>query len=145
MQESLENCPFCNAAPRMIIRKGKDGWRDLYSVLCDYFNCGCGAESGWYHTEEEAAEAWNSRTHECWIPVTDRLPEINKEVLVFGVGNADGFWGDTVIAISKRYLFKLFPSSAGTEIWSDPWRYFNVDYKITHWRPLPDQPRGDSA
>lgn len=59
----LKPCPFCGEreSVRQIVRRGKDGWRDRYSVLCDYEDGGCGAESGWYHYEIEAIEAWNSR------------------------------------------------------------------------------------
>ena len=57
----LKKCPFCGGEGTVIIRKGKDGWRDRYAVLCDYNYGGCGAESGWYHYEEEAIEAWNRR------------------------------------------------------------------------------------
>ena len=46
--------------PTIVVRKGKDGWRDRYSILCDYEHGGCGAESGWYHYESEAVEAWNN-------------------------------------------------------------------------------------
>lgn len=64
--KSLKKCPFCGGEEpvTVIIRKGKDGWRDRYAVLCDYDYGGCGAESGWYHYEEEAIEAWNRRTND---------------------------------------------------------------------------------
>ena len=61
-ETKLKPCPFCGNEPTIIVRKGKDGWRDRYSVLCDYEHGGCGAESGWYHYESEAIEAWNRRT-----------------------------------------------------------------------------------
>lgn len=57
----LKPCPFCGNEPTIVVRKGKDGWRDRYSILCDYEHGGCGAESGWYHYESEAVEAWNKR------------------------------------------------------------------------------------
>lgn len=59
----LKPCPFCGEkdAVRMMMREGKDGWRNRFFVLCEYDNGGCGAESGWYHYREEAAEAWNRR------------------------------------------------------------------------------------
>ena len=60
-EEKLRNCPFCGGEPTIVVRKGKDGWRDRYSILCDYEHGGCGAESGWYHYESEAVEAWNKR------------------------------------------------------------------------------------
>ena len=59
----LKPCPFCGESEsvRMMVRRGKNGWRDRFFVLCEYDNGGCGAESGWYHYEEEATEAWNRR------------------------------------------------------------------------------------
>ena len=76
-----------------------------------------------------------------WISVEERLPERNKEVLVYAIGDADGFWGKHVIAIAERFLFKFFPSDEGKEKWSSPWQYFHTDYKITHWMPLPEPPK----
>lgn len=75
-----------------------------------------------------------------WIPVTERLPELNQEVLVYAVGKIDGFIGSSVFALSERFLFKFFPSSKGTEEWRSPWQYFMEDYEITHWMPLPEPP-----
>lgn len=59
----LKSCPFCgdNEAPLIIVRRGKDGWRDRFLVLCDYEHGGCGGSSGWHHYEPEAIEAWNRR------------------------------------------------------------------------------------
>lgn len=87
------------------------------------------------------AEAYESEiTKQKWIPVTERLPEKDIEVLVFAEGKIEGFFGDTVIAISKRYDFKIFTDSEGVEMWQSPWQYFLTDYEITHWMPLPEQP-----
>lgn len=62
----LKPCPFCGMKDSIVFitRKGKDGWRDRYSVLCDYEDGGCGAESGWYHDRGEAVAAWNRRAKE---------------------------------------------------------------------------------
>lgn len=57
----IDTCPHCGGEGTIIVRKGKDGWRDRFAVLCDYEHGGCGAESGWYHSEIEAVEAWNKR------------------------------------------------------------------------------------
>ena len=58
----LKPCPFCGEDPQVIRIKGKDGWRDRYTVRCPYDHGGCGAEGGMYHSEEEAVWAWNQRT-----------------------------------------------------------------------------------
>lgn len=74
-----------------------------------------------------------------WIPVTERLPEVDKEVLVFAVGKSNDF--SSVIAITDRMIFRLFPSSEGVETWRSPWQYFMTNYEITHWMPLPEPPK----
>ena len=63
MNDKLKPCPFCGNEPTLIVYRGKDGWRDRYAVLCRYDDGGCGAESGWYHYEEETIEAWNRRAN----------------------------------------------------------------------------------
>lgn len=67
-----------------------------------------------------------------WISVKERMPEAEQKVLVYAVGYAFGFEGDTVMAIT-------FPSMHldGSMYWRSPWQYFQSDYKITHWMPLP--------
>ena len=88
MTDKLEPCPFCGAIPTIRIFKGKDGWRDRYAVICRYDEGGCGAESGLFHYEEEAVDAWNQRTKPekkkgKWIPVTQ----------IVEWSEADGFVG----------------------------------------------------
>lgn len=78
--EELKPCPFCgdDEAPLVVVRRGKDGWRDRFLVLCDYEHGGCGGSSGWYHYEPEAVGAWNRRATAAvepkrnkghWVPV----------------------------------------------------------------------------
>lgn len=78
-----------------------------------------------------------------WIPVTERLPELNKEVLVYAIGKVDGIRGKSAIEITERFLFRLFPISEGREEWRSPWQYFLENYEITHWMPLPEPPKGE--
>ena len=60
----LKRCPFCGNPNVAVVKYAADGirrYRDRYAVLCDYTEYGCGAESGHYHSAEEAEEAWNQR------------------------------------------------------------------------------------
>lgn len=93
--------------------------------------------NGWIELERKAL----IKSVPKWISVTERLPEKDIEVLVFAEGKIEGFFGDTVIAISKRYDLKIFTDSEGVEVWQSPWQYFLTDYEITHWMPLPEQPK----
>ena len=73
-----------------------------------------------------------------WISVEERLPEFHEEVLVYAIGKEDAF--TPVMAISEIYIFKLLPFSNGAIEWRDPWDYFNKNYTVTHWMPLPKPP-----
>ena len=67
-------CPFCGEtnAVHMMMRRGIDGWRDCFYVLCDYDDGGCGASGQWAHTEAEAAAAWNRRVQSVTLPLYDK-------------------------------------------------------------------------
>lgn len=74
-----------------------------------------------------------------WISVKDRMPESGEEVIVFAIGKYDGFIGDTVYAMSM-----ILDRPSGKS-WAVPWQYFDVDYEITHWMPLPEPPKEEKA
>ena len=58
----LKPCPFCgNKDVTLMVRRGKDGWRDRFFVLCAYDDGGCGASGQWCHYSDEAIDAWNRR------------------------------------------------------------------------------------
>lgn len=62
-----------------------------------------------------------------WIPVTERLPEEGKVVLIYGdlyPIKLDG----SVIAVSKRMDWNY-------------WQGFGRERNITHWMPLPEPPK----
>ena len=77
-----------------------------------------------------------------WISVEERLPELDQDVLVYAVGKEDGFKDCTHITISQRYVFHIIPWDSGNEEWQAPWPYFNLNYDVTHWMPLPEPPKG---
>lgn len=100
-----------------------------------------GGETGIKNLNEFAGKYWDTLAKiPRWIPVMEKLPEKNIEVLIFAEGKIDGFLGDTAIAISKRYDLKIFTDYEGVEVWQSPWQYFLTDYEITHWMPLPTPP-----
>jgi hypothetical protein len=77
-----------------------------------------------------------------WIPVTERLPEVGKEVLIYAVGKTEDL--SSTIEITNRMIFRLLPSSEGVEMWSAPRLYFMTNYEITHWMPLPVPPKEEN-
>lgn len=65
-----------------------------------------------------------------WIPVTERLPDEGKFVLVYGdlyPNKHDG----SAIAVSKRMDWNY-------------WQGFGRDRNITHWMPLPEPPKEET-
>ena len=111
----LKPCPFCgdNEAPLVVVRRGKDGWRDRFLVLCDYEHGGCGGSSGWYHYEPEAVGAWNRRAtaadvepvkHGYWYFRGGRpcCSVCNTKALWKDEGGTGGFSHEYVGAKSKR-------------------------------------------
>lgn len=72
-----------------------------------------------------------------WIPCSVRLPEFDKDVLVYAV-RKDGL-GDAVTTITRYINYIWFGHRVDTEpYWEDAWQYFHSDYEITHWMPLPE-------
>ena len=82
-----------------------------------------------------AADMLEWDTKPKWISVKDRLPEVDVQVIVFAVGKYDCFIGTTTHAIST-----MLDRPSGKR-WAVPWQYFDVDYEITHWMPLPEPPK----
>ena len=77
-----------------------------------------------------------------WTKVEDALPPVNEQVIIFAVGILDGFVGDTVMAMTRMSDKSMFwPHNKVEPHWIEPWQYFFVDYKITHWMPLPEAPK----
>lgn len=71
--------------------------------------------------------AKNHAAQSAWISVEDKLPELNKEVLVA--------WTDGVIGFASR-----IKSECKEERWN--WDIAALfDETITHWQPLPEPPK----
>ena len=53
----LKPCPFCGEVPTI----DKHPTKKYFSISCWDPNCVCMPKTGWYISEEKAAEAWNER------------------------------------------------------------------------------------
>ena len=74
-----------------------------------------------------AFNVWLARAEQsAWISVEDRLPELNKEVLVV--------WTDGVFGFATRIETKYHE-----ERWN--WETAALSETITHWQPLTEPPK----
>ena len=74
-----------------------------------------------------AFNVWFARAEQsAWISVEDRLPELNKEVLVV--------WTDGVFGFATRIETKYHE-----ERWN--WETAALSETITHWQPLTEPPK----
>lgn len=79
-------------------------------------------------------------TDDGWISVKDRLPEYDKTVLVV---NEDGYMHTAVrikgsIARIDEWQIKFGVCFTDNDVWEE-----DEQGEITHWRPLPEPPKGE--
>ena len=130
-REALLPCPWCGGtricpdqflAPHEIeANGGKYAW----TMCCE--EPACGYMTATYRTLEEARAAWNRRAppSDQWIPVTERMPDDETEVLTFGEADVvPGF----VITTDDGPLWYDY---GGTP----------MDYQPTHWSHYPEPPK----
>lgn len=80
-----------------------------------------------------------------WIPVTERLPEEDKEVLITYKGKGDELYKPySNIDITTYGQMYFGGNKVGNhKHWRSPFQYFNDNYEVTAWMPLPEVYRGD--
>jgi hypothetical protein len=118
-------CPFCGRIETLRMLYIPAEKREfVYHVICDAFNGGCGASTGWNHeTPEEAAKEWNTRASG-WVPCSERLPDDNVDVLVYDDG----------ILIARYNSNEKYTSG-----WMESFECYPLT-NVTHWMPLPQTP-----
>lgn len=78
---------------------------------------------------------WLAEEHakHLWIPVTERLPTIDQEVIVLAYGNMMRIWN----------LHRLDPETADV-CWECEDGTLDDVCVVTHWMPLPEPPKEES-
>lgn len=74
-----------------------------------------------------------------WIPVTERLPEEDKEVLIsyrYKEGEGDTSHSDIDIT-SYGQMYFGGNKVKGVKHWRAPFEYFYSNYEVIAWMPLP--------
>lgn len=78
-----------------------------------------------------------------WIPVDERMPEDDVDVLITYADIDDENYTD--ICITTYGYAYLGGNKLDYKEWRNPFEYFNVNYKVIAWQPLPEpyNPRKD--
>jgi len=83
----------------------------------------------------------NAPTINGWISVKDRLPEINKDVLILYESKVSHETGYAITCMTDSFYFGSKPIPYSTPQWLEPWQYFRENNVITHWMSLPEPPK----
>ena len=83
------------------------------------------ADERYRHDRLQDWDIARTREQPRWIPVAERLPEDDDDVLIMSSGS-----------ISMGYY------SIYNEYWADYINVYNSD--VTHWMPLPEEPKEDA-
>lgn len=76
------------------------------------------------------------RMNDGWIPVQDKLPEDDVDVLITYADIDDENYTD--ICITTYGYAYLGGNKLDFKEWRSPFEYFKTNYKVIAWRPLPD-------
>ena len=71
-----------------------------------------------------------------WIPVQDKLPEDDVDVLITYADIDDENYTD--ICITTYGYAYLGGNKLDFKEWRSPFEYFKTNYKVIAWRPLPE-------
>ena len=75
-------------------------------------------------------------TGEGWIPVDERMPEDDVDVLITYADIDDENYTD--ICITTYGYAYLGGNKLDFKEWRSPFEYFKTNYKVIAWRPLPE-------
>lgn len=113
----------------------------IYHEICTLHcrNCGCTIQQAGAtreKAEENVLKAWNRRTEPHWIPCSERLPELGKDVLAT-LFHANGELG--IVMVKRTTSFN--PGDTYWEDWANEYSWENEN--VLAWMPLPDCYKGE--
>ena len=102
------------------LEKQSEHWHSLYQVKSDLLD---GCERGFTpELEQLQKRIAELESKQRWIPVSERLPENNQQVL-----STDG----------QDYYLDYYAQWDGANLSFAP-RFLGAPWKVTHWMPLPE-------
>lgn len=78
-----------------------------------------------------------------WIPIQDKLPEDDVDVLITYADIDDENYTD--ICITTYGYAYLGGNKLDFKEWRSPFEYFKTNYKVMAWRPLPEPYRPERS
>lgn len=101
---------------------------------------GCGASC---HRAIKALPS--AQPEQRWIPVTERLPEEDVEVLItYRYKEGEGDTSHAYIDITTYGQMYFGGNKVGDhKHWRQPFEYFTSNYEVVAWMPLPEPYRGE--
>lgn len=125
----LSACPFCGREPDYLAQHINDvSLAEFHAIVC----CCGGLAPKAHHSsssQSKAVTAWNNRVSP-WIPVAERLPKENEQVLCAVEFDGPGDWRIKVGGYTPN----------GNEAHRE-WKIFGASWTPTHWMPLPATPK----
>ena len=160
--DNLKPCPFCGG--EAILREYDDGSGHIRCNRCD-FTPFIHASFGREKSKQKAIAEWNRRP-DIWIPVTERLPESGKHVLLCCEVRpamkryiCDGYYAKAKSIINscsfdyecaveydeeRDEYFLLEGFYEVIKNWDD-FTSITIEDFVTHWMPLPEPPKEERA
>ena len=90
-----------------------------------------------------AKEIIRKRMYDGWIPIQDKLPEDDVDVLITYADIDDENYTD--ICITTYGYAYLGGNKLDFKEWRSPFEYFKTNYKVMAWRPLPEPYRPERS
>ena len=116
----------------------------IHAIICKKVN------GGWFSPKNIAyCGAFKAETDNNvggkWIPVTERLPDMDGKYLVF----EQGVFGTNTRALSFATDGRKVDEYDFHSEWKNVWYYYDSEWghitidRVTHWMPLPEPPKGE--
>lgn len=101
--------------------------------------CGECSRRRWYQIGYKDGK----RMNDGWIPVQDKLPEDDVDVLITYADIDDEIYTD--ICITTYGYAYLGGNKLDLKEWRSPFEYFRSNYKVIAWQPLPEPYRSERS
>ena len=93
-------------------------------------------KKAWEHCLDRVVGIIRKHMNDGWIPVQDKLPEDDVDVLITYADIDDENYTD--ICITTYGYAYLGGNKLDFKEWRSPFEYFRSNYKVIAWQPLPE-------